>query len=61
MKFSITGQQKGDCLIEVTASAGLTLVTCPWMEKNFDVFLTVKFHNILMQMFTKYYTAIKYK
>ena len=25
MKFSMTGQEKGDCLIEVTAGAGLTV------------------------------------
>ena len=28
MKFSTTGQGKGDCLIEVTARAGFTVPTC---------------------------------
>jgi len=27
MKFSMTGQEKGNCLIEVTAWAGLTVYT----------------------------------
>jgi len=34
MKFSMTGQEKGDLLIEVTAWAGLTVndYICRWIE-----------------------------
>jgi hypothetical protein len=33
MKISITGQEKGDILIQVTAWAGLTVHTKKWMQQ----------------------------